>query len=192
MIVTPTQVTLYTDISASAGTILSSGLIPIVQERINYITNNFFLTDMAIQGEFTFNATANTITSSARFDDEGFIDGDEIYIYNSYRNDGYHTVDTVGTTTVSISSSTSVIAEKAGRDILISVVQWPTALAYLAAQMVKYDYDARPAAEPGVKSKTLGPYSVSYATSSGSNSTPYGYPQELVDGLMSYTIVRLN
>jgi hypothetical protein len=193
MIVTATQVTLYTDISATAGTIVSSGLIPIVQDRINMICNNYFTTDLYFTADMIFATATNSITVATLWDDQGFVAGDEIYIYGSYRNDGYHTIESISGLSVIITSATSVIAEKAGKPILVSVVQWPKTLAYLAAQMIKYDYDDRPNNEAGVKSKTLGPYSVSYVGSGGvDNKTPYGYPLELIDGLSVYTIARLN
>jgi hypothetical protein len=192
-IVTATEVTIYTDISCSAGTTTLTLLIPIVQERINYITNNFFLTDMYMGGTVTFSATAGTIVAGSNWDDEGFVAGDEIYIYNSYRNDGYKTVGSVSTVTLTVSSSDTIINEPSGRSILVSVVDWPNALKYIAAQLIKYDYDDRPGIEPGVASKTLGPYSVSYrGNSQGGYSTPFGYPQELIDSLSVYTIARLN
>ena len=191
MIVTATEVTIYTDISVSAGTITSSGLIPIVQERINLITNNYFLArDMYLQEDFTFSATANTITAENSFAEEGFIDGDEIFIYNSYRNDGYYAVDSVSDNVLTISSAYSLIAEPTARSVYISVVDWPASIKYVAAQMVKYDYDDRKNATPGVKSKSLGPYSVSFGES-GINANLYGYPQSIIDGLSPYTAVRL-
>jgi hypothetical protein len=192
-IVTATEVTLYTDISASAGTITSSGLIPIVQARINQITNNYFVSDMYLQGTLVFTSAAGTIVSTNRFDDEGFIAGDEIYIYHSYRNDGYKTVGSVTTVTITVSSTDSVISEPSGRSILVSVVDWPDEIKYIAAQMVKYDYDDRASKSLGVNSETLGPYSVSYANStnsSGGSNTPYGYPQEIIDSLTPYILAR--
>jgi hypothetical protein len=193
MIVTATQVTLYTDISATAGTIVSSGLIPIVQDRVNMICNNYFTTDINLTGDLIFDTVSNSITCSTLWEDQGFAAGDEIYIYYSYRNDGYHTIESISGTSIIITSATSVIAEKTGRPIFVGMVQWPKTLAYLAAQMVKYDYDDRPNQEAGVKSKTLGPYSVSFVGGGGiENKTPYGYPLELIDGLSVYTIARLN
>ena len=193
MIVTATQVTLYTDISATAGTIVDSGLIPIVQDRINMICNNYFTTDLHFTADMIFATATNSITVATLWDDQGFVAGDEIYIYGSYRNDGYHTIESISGLSVIITSATSVIAEKVGKPILVSVVQWPRTLAYLAAQMIKYDYDDRPNQEAGVKSKTLGPYSVSLVGGGGiENKTPFGYPAELVDGLSVYTIARLN
>lgn len=190
-IVTATEVTIYTDISCSAGTTTLTLLIPIVQERINNITNNYFVTDQYINGFFTFASASGTITASVNWDEYGFAANDEIYIYNSYRNDGYKTVGSVTTTVLTVSSADSVTAELSGRTILISVVKWPNALKYIAAQMVKYDYDDRPEQVAGVKSYSLGPYSVTNA-SSAPGGTPYGYPKELIDGLTSYTIARLN
>lgn len=191
-IVTATQVAAFTNISASAGTIISSGLIPIVQERINLITNNYFVTDMYLQGTVVFGATAGTITSLNSFADKGFSVADEVYIYNSYRNDGYKTVSAVSG--VALTMTASLLSEPSSRSILISVVQWPAALAYTAAQMVKYDYDDRSKQTSGVKSHTLGPFSETFGNASGNGktSTPYGYPQDLIDGLAPYTIVRLN
>lgn len=193
MICTATDITVYTDISASAGTITASGMIPIVQDRINTICNNYFLNDLYVQGSVVFNATASTIVSTGDFLLAGFADGDEVYIYNSYRNEGYKVVSTVTATTLTLASSSSVVSELSGRSILISVVKWPVALKYIAAQMVKYDYDDRPSKSIGVTSRSLGPYSESFG--SGSNvgaPTPFGYPQELIDALSQYTLARVS
>jgi hypothetical protein len=189
---TATDITVFTDISASAGTIVSSGLIPIVQDRITTICNNYFLTDMYVTAGMTFNATNGTIIASGgNFEDEGFIAGDEIYIYNSYRNDGFKILSTASALTLTVASGHSVVAEPSGRSIMISVVKWPDELKYIAAQMVKYDYDDRPQKTIGANSVTLGPYSVSYAASS-ITSNPYGYPQEMVDALAAYTLVKVS
>ncbi len=187
-IVTATEVTIYSDISCSAGTTTLGLLIPIVQERINLITNNYFLTYMYMRGSVTFSATASTIVAGSSFADEGFVAGDEVYIYNSYRNDGYKTVGSVTTVTLTVSSSDTIINEPSGRNVLISVVSWPNALKYIAAQMIKYDYDDRPGIVAGVNAMSLGPYSVNYGAS---GAQPFGYPANLIDALSAYTIARL-
>lgn len=192
-IVTATEVTIYTDISCSAGTTTLALLIPIVQSRINAITNNYFVSDMYIAGTFTFSSTANSITSTSDWEDYGFMAGDEVYIHNSYRNDGYYTVSALSSTELILTSANTVVSELSGRSIIVSVVDWPGSIKYLAAQMIKYDYDDRPDKAIGVASETLGPYSVSYGTSVGSgsgSSTPYGYPQEFIDSLRPFTRVR--
>lgn len=190
-IVTATEVTVYTDISVSAGTITSSGLIPIVQDRINKITNNYFTSDMVYyNGTVTFSATAYTITAETDLGDLGFYDNDEFYLHGSFRNDGYYTAETVADEVITIASTESVIAEPSGASILIGLVEWPVAIPYIAAQMIKYDYDDRPSRALGVMSETLGPYSTSYGTD-GFKSQTFGYPQEIIEALAPFTAARL-
>jgi len=191
-IVTPTEVTIYSDISASAGTTTLSLLIPIVQERINLITNNWFLTDMYVSGGVVFDASAGTIVAGTDWSVQGFVAVDEIHIYNSHRNDGYTIVGSVSTVTLTVASGYSIVNEPSGRSVLVSVVKWPNALKQIAAQMVKYDYDDRPKKAVGVTSHTLGPFSESFGSNSSMGGTPFGYPLELVDALSSWTIARLN
>jgi hypothetical protein len=190
-IVTATEITVYTDISASAGTITTSGLIPIVQERIVDITNNPFITDIQVWGSLTFNATAGTIVSGADLVSLGFIAGDEVYIYGSYRNDGYKTIGSVTSSTITLATGSSVINEVLPTNIMLAVVKWPNPLKYLAAQMIKYDYDDRKSRSIGVTSRTLGPFSETLSAGVVSDQ-PYGYPRELIDSLSAYTIARLN
>ena len=192
-IVTATEVTVFTDISASAGTITDSGLIPIVQDRINWICNNYFTSEKVYyQGSIDFNATADTLTASTNLEELGFLSGDEFYLYGSYRNDGYYTAEAVSEYTITIASTESVIEEQpSGASILIGLVDWPEAVKYVAAQMVKYDYDDRAAAAVDVKSETLGPHSITYNRGETSNSGAWGYPQTLINSLAPYKIVRL-
>jgi len=180
----------YTNITTGSSGITAAGLIPIVQDRINLITNNYFTTDMYLHGTMTFTSASGAISATASFEDEGFLATDEIYIYNSYRNDGYKALSAVSSSTLTVASTASVTAEPSGRSILISVVKWPDSLGYIAAQMVKYDYDDRKNMVPGIKSYSLGPYSYSRGGTSMSD-TPFGYPHEIIDALASYTIVRL-
>ena len=191
-IVTATQITSYTDISASAGTITASGLIPIVQERINYLTNNYFVSDrIYYQGNINFNATDYTMTASSNLEEIGFLSGDELYLYGSYRNDGYCNAESISAETITIASSKSVIVEQpSGASILISLVKWPEAIKYVAAQMVKYDYDDRAAAAVDVVSETLGPHSITYNRGESVKGS-WGYPKALLDSLAPYTIARL-
>lgn len=187
-ILTATEVTVYSTISASAGTITNSGLIPIIQERISMMTNNYFTTDLYIQGLMTFNTVSGTITCEEdSFSDQGFIDNDDIFIYNSYRNDGYFTAADVDDDELTIPSSQSVTEELSGRSIIISVVKWPLDVKVIAARMIAYDYDQRGKVSANLKSRSLGPWSESYK--SGTENI-FGYPAEIVDDLSSYRIAR--
>ena len=187
-VVTATEVTIYSNISASAATITASGLIPIVQERILQICNNAFATDLMVLASCTFNATAGTIVLDANdWVDFGFADDDEIVIVNSYRNDGYYTVSSFSDETATLSVG-SVVDELSGRSVLFSVVKWPLAVKQAAALMVAYDYDSRKERSPGVKSFSLGPFSESYTEDSGLGI--YGYPKEIL-GMLPTPVLRM-
>lgn len=187
-VVTATEVTVYSNISASAATVAASGLIPVVQDRIVMVCNNQFLTDLALQQTMTFNATARTITSSGEdWASYGFAAGDEVYVYQSYRNDGYYTVSTISGSVMTLASGSTVVDELSGRSIMVSVVKWPSDLKQAAALMVAYDYDARPTRTAGVQSRSLGPFSESYGTRLGA----HGYPEDLLEPLYNHRIVRL-
>ena len=187
--VTASEVVNYTDINASASTIVASGLIPIVQDRINDYCYNWFLSqDINLQCAMTFTAATGDIVASGgnSFVTAGFADDDEFYVYGSYRNDGYYTISSVQPATISIVSSESVVAELSGASILVSMVVWPDALKFAAAQMVKFDYADRPTRVAGLVSQSLGPRSESYAATG-----MYGYPQDLLGMLDQYRIARL-
>jgi len=191
-IVTATQVTSYTDISTGATTITALGLIPIVQERITQICFNSFTVDgISLQAQMTFNATAATIVAdtSDTWEGEGFAAGDEIVVYNSYRNDGYYTIDSLSDQTLTIASTETVVDELSGASILVQLVSWPDDLAYTAAQMVKYDYDDRVKRPAGLKSQSLGPWSETYDT--GTNTQEFGYPAAILSALEQHRIARL-
>lgn len=184
-ILTATEVTLYSNISASAATISASGLIPIVQERITMITNNYFDTDLDLTSTMTFNTTARTILAESSFEEKNFMAGDDILIYNSYRNDGYYTIESVSGSTLTLVSGSTVIDELSGRTIMASVVKWPLPIKQIAAQMIAYDYDVRPNQMEGIKSRSLGPWSESYGEDKG------GYPDWITHRLIPYRKARL-
>ena len=188
MIITATEVTVYSNISASTAQVTASGLIPVVQDRVNWICNNYFTTDLYLQQAVTFNATAGTITGTTNYTDRGFADGDEIYVYQSYRNDGYYSIASVTTTTITIASSGSVVDELSGRSVLVSVIAWPADLKYTVAQMIAYDYDRRAGRSAGATSIRLGPWAETYGEAGNGE---FGYPKDLIAPLYDHKIVRL-
>jgi hypothetical protein len=189
MIISGSECTAYSSISASAGTITASGLIPIVQERITMMTNNFFLTDLCLQDQVTFNGTARTIiAASGDYDSVNFLAGDDIMVYNSYRNDGYFTLDSVSGSTLTVISGQTVVGELSCRSVLISIVKWPVAVKQTAALMIQYDYDVRPKASANLKSHTLGPFSETF---SSGEEDQMGYPRKITDALIPFRMARL-
>jgi hypothetical protein len=191
-LLTATDVTVYSSISASAATIAASGLIAAVQDRIVAICNNTFTTDLDLQSTVTFNATALTVvtTGGEAWADWGFVDGDEVYIYRSYRNDGYYTVTSVSGSVMTLVTGSTVVDELSGRSVMVSVVKWPSDLKPTAARMVAYDYDTRPTQTPGLRSKSLGPWSESYGGAGGATGA-YGYPEDLLEPLYDHRMARL-
>ena len=188
-ILSATECTVYSNISASAATITASGLIPVVQERIVLMTNNYFLTDLYVQDAVTFNATARTVVAdSADYAAQNFLAGDDVMVYNSYRNDGYFTLDSVSTSTLTVISGQSVIDELSGASILITVARWPVAVKHAAAQMVAYDYDTRPKKSANIKSHSLGPFSETFTSG---EEDQYGYPRAITDALIPYRVARV-
>jgi hypothetical protein len=192
MFITATEVTVWTDISVTAATITAGGYIEIAEERLNHITNNWFTTDIEVQAGCTFAATARTITveGAALESTYGFADSDIIYVYNSYRNDGYYEVLTVTNSVFTCVTGSTVVSELSGQSIYISRVDFPNALKHTLAQMIKYDVDDRKKQIAGVKSRTLGPWSETYNGDSGRSVQGYGYPSAILDQLAPWTIIR--
>ena len=186
-IVTAQQVVDFTDISITEAQITARGLIPIVQDRINRYCFNWFVSeDIYLRDSMTFTAATGKIVASNSWVTPGFAAGDEIYLAGSYRNDGYYTINSVTTVTLTIASSASVVSEISGATILVSLVQWPVSLCYTVAQMVKYDADDRKTRSGGLASQSLGPRSESYTNVGGA-----GYPSDIIDGLDAFHQVRL-
>lgn len=187
-ILTTSEILAFTDITATAGTIISRKYIEEVQEKITLATNNYFTTDLYLQDYMSFYASNNSIIANNSFEDENFAAGDDIFIYRSYRNDGYYTISSVSDTALYLTSSPSVVAELSGRSILISVVRWPLEVKKIAANMVYYDHEVRTQRSTGLKGRTLGPLIESYFTTEDFDSD--GYPAAITRGLSKYTIVR--
>ena len=150
-LITATECTVYSNITASAATITASGLIPIIRDRIMMMTNNQFTTDLFLRDVMTFNFTARTVVASTSFVAQNFLADDDCFIYNSYRNDGFRVIASVTTVTLTLATGEIVTDELSGRSIMVSVVKWPAEVKQAAALMIAYDYDVRPKKSGNVK-----------------------------------------
>jgi len=186
-IITKSDLEAYSGLTATSASAAAS-LIPVIQERITMMTNNQFLTDLHLQDEVTFANRARTIVAGGSYAGKGFAADDDIYVYGSYRNDGYYTVQSVATVTLTLTSAKSVVAELSGRSVLISVVRWPEAVKQTAALMVEYDYTTRPKLAGNIKSHSLGPFSETFTSG---EEDQYGYPRKITDALTPYRIARV-
>lgn len=197
-ILTATELTVYTSISASVGTIATRKLIETVEARLPMILNNYFTSDIIqIETTATFNATANTITlGTEHWDDYGFKANDNMFIYNSYRNDKYCIISSLADEVLTLTSAYSVVDESFGENdgalILFALVQWPEDVKMVAAEMCYFDYEVRKGIgigkiSPGIRSRSLGPLSESYSI----DVDQFGYPNSILDKLDKYRIARL-
>jgi hypothetical protein len=189
-IVSATECTILTNINASATTIVASGLIGIIQERIITICNNYFTSrELYLASAVDFNATNRTIISDGGdYDSVNFLAGDNVLVSGSYRNDDIYELASVAGSTLTVISSQSVVAELSGASVLISLIKWPRPVTQAAALMIAYDYDARPKNSDGLISHSLGPFSETF--SSGDNAS-YGYPKNILDLLTPYRMARV-
>lgn len=192
-ILTATEVTVLSGISATVATIISGDYIKEITQTINMATNNYFTNDIYYQGSMTFDKIANTITVDSGIDlvnDYGFADDDEFYICGSYRNDKYVVCESVTNNIITLATGYSVVSELSGRSIMISLVDWPLPIKRIAAQMIAYDYDKRNGQSSGVKSHSLGPFSEAFVTAD-SKGDGNGYPPSITDLLIPYRIARI-
>ncbi len=191
-LLTASEVTLYSSISASNATIVASGKIELVMERLPIILNNYFCSNIEITDCLTFNATARSILSvgNNKWIDYGFAAGDTIYLYNCNRpaNNGYKDTLSISDETIILATGQTVVDELSGASIYVSVAYWPLDVKEIASLMVAFDYDIRPTKAANVRSRSLGPWSESYE--SGSEGM-FGYPAELLSRLDHYRCVRL-
>ncbi len=175
-IISADTVILLTDTTKTAGDIEGAGIIPIVQERIRVMCrHNFIVSGIALMSAVTFNTTAGTIVAGASYVAQGFAAADEFYLSGSYRNNGYLTIASVSTTTITITSTATVIDELSGATVLVSLTRWPDDVPYAAAQLIKYDLEDRLTRGGGLSSQSLGPRSESY-----SDGVNYGYPADIL------------
>jgi len=194
MIVTATQVTVYTSISASATTIIAKDYINIVQERIQLITNNYFTVDaLSLEATALFNTTARSIVldSNVSWENYGFQVNDDFLIYQSWRNDGVKTIASLSGETLIVPSSQSVVNERfnnnLGPAVYFSVIKWPKDIQAIACEMIAYDSDVRSETSPNVRSNSFGPFSESYSD----DSNTFGYPGSIISKLDPYKLARL-
>ena len=188
MVLTADEVIQYSNITAPAGQITSSGLIGMVQAKIIAWTNNNFTTDYYCETSGAFDGSNKTLSGSG-FTDAELASGDDVYIYGTIRNNGIKEIATVTNSLITFTTASSVITE-AEKVVLVELVKWPEPVKYAAAQMVAYDYDIRPTITPGVRSRSLGPFSESYTTMQGG--VIGSYPIDIMDALTPYKILRLD
>jgi hypothetical protein len=197
-ILTATAVTIYAPkITASVSTIIANNYIPIVQERLCMMLNNYFTSDdIEIESTVLFNATARSIVlnTGVHWDDYGFQVNDDFMIYRSWRNDGIYTINSLSNETLIVITSQSVVNERFNNNngpvIYFSLVRWPISIQQVAALMVYFDCDIRDKISGDIKSRSLGPFSETFGSSETDDM--YGYPLKIIQSIEQFKIVRFN
>jgi len=183
----------FTSITATDAEIESKKLIETVETRLPQILNNYFTSnDVYVQTSAVFNATARSITiDQTSWEEYGFQAGDDLFIYNSIRNEGYKKILSLTSNVAVLATAYSAINESysnnLSKSILFSLVIWPMDVKLVAAEMCYYDFDVRGKVSANIKSRSLGPLSESYSDNSGS----FGYPAEILNKLDNYYITRV-
>lgn len=144
-VITVSEVNSILGFTGSAENSFIATYIPYVENDLVQICNNDFFDGGIYQsGTYDFDASAGTITSEGgnSFASDGFVDGDQILIRGSYRNNGIYDISTVSTSvltvTKNVSSAETVVAELSGASIIISLITWPTRAKLAAAKMLQY------------------------------------------------------
>jgi hypothetical protein len=195
-IITASAVSIYAPkITASAGTITAGNYIPVVQERICLMLNNYFDSEIVnLETTCVFNATARSIVIRQNsWEEYGFKANDDILIYKSIRNDKVVTIESLTTNTCVLTSACSVVDESystaTGTSVCFALVQWPISVVQTAALMVYFDVDIRDKVSGNIKSRSLGPLSESFTSG---DEDEYGYPRKITDKLTPFKLARLN
>jgi len=190
MVLTPTEVSVYSTCTATVGTIIAGKYIEVVQQRIIDITNyDFTISGLYVHDAFTFYpSTYSIVSNGSDFLTYGFAVGDDICIQGSYRNDGIYTIASISGQTIVLTTGTTIYDELSGASIIIAVVRWPITVKKIAAGMVQYDIEVRPKMKSGVTSRSLGPLSETF---NSDDFDAYGYPRSITGGLADYRVALL-
>jgi hypothetical protein len=213
-LISTTEVKTFLSITTTTYDSIISALIPTVTERLRYICNDPFTVQPLVETVYNkFHIDTNEYLSKYNRDDDIFIlrrvsaifyassgtvisknnsfasaqfaAGHDIFVRDSYLNDGYYEVDSVSTSTLTITSSYTFTQEATGASIFFSVVKWPSGIKPLVANLIQYDYQERPK-RTGLASQRLGPWSESYKQGADS----FGYPEELIRPFAVYQVPR--
>lgn len=165
---------------------LIDNLLPSLPEKVYTICNNPFLANKfdtdryvidEVQGVF-FASTATVTCLGKNFVTEKFAAGQDLFIIDSYLNDGFYTIDSVSTSTLTIASSITATQafrdEASGATISFAIVNYPPGIKPLAASLVQFDYQERG----------------TWKEADGALIGVYGYPRALVADFAYYTRPR--
>lgn len=148
-----------------------------------YLNNPFINLNLYYQAS-TISFNTKTISDSdSQFVEEGFVDGMDIYVWQSQHNNGHYTIQTVSTSEI-LTVNASFTVEAAGTVApIIYQVQFPKGIRSVVSNMIKYQTTQ---AKQGLSSEKIGNYSVSYSETPFSGAGVSAYPSNIIGGLTTY------
>lgn len=167
-------------------------LLPFVQDDVVNYLNNAFRDRNTYYASATIelnNADPPTITDTEEeFLNEGFEAGMDIYVEGTQRNNDIYTIATAAAGTLTLAATDHLYSEGStdeygGNVISITHVRWPKGLKIYVAQMIWENIDR--ARNKGIKSRTLGPSSVTYESIEGG-----GYSKSILNGLGKWRLMN--
>jgi len=140
-----------------------------VDMKFNFITSNLI----------SFNSSLNSLNLND-INTKGFHVGDTIRVYNSIRNDGIFTIDTINQNSLILNDIDEVEDEDTGELIYITRIKYPKALKKVAALMIDFKIKENENESQGIKKEKIDDYSVEYEDKS------QGYPSSILSMLYNY------
>lgn len=167
-------------------------LIPQIQDDLMEYLNYPFLDKQTKydSGSLKFLSSGPYITdSNQRLSSEGFTTDMDIYVDRTRRNWGIYSITSLTDSVITLSSNDSIIAEQSSKEYgavspRLTRIKWPTSIKPLVAQIIWFNIDR--AKNSNVKSKSLGPSSVTYA-----NLNSGAYPDHIYRGLKKYRLAKM-
>lgn len=192
VLVATSNVKQYTGITSTSYDSLIEVMNPIILDDITHYCKNSFVrstqyywTDLVT---FSTSTGLNTILSSdTEYDYTDFIaSGNIIKVVDSFQNNGYYSVASVGTTYITTNETITSETSSTGKFPTIWRVEYPKDLPFIASRMIRHLIDFQ--GKEGIQSESLGDYSYTLSnTIAGSNS----YPASIINGLTKYRKVRM-
>jgi hypothetical protein len=168
-------------------------LIPKVERDLMCYLNNTFPdrnTYYASANIKVYDCTTNSFgDTSGQFEIQGFESGYDIYVSNTYRNEGLYTISSASSNVLKLTTASTVQGEKStdefgGNVIAVTRVKWPEGLKMLAAQIIWENMNN--IKSRNIQSKSIGPSSITYMPLESG-----GYGNNIYNGLKKYKMARM-
>jgi hypothetical protein len=186
MIATLTEIKKLLQLNDSTYDEIISALIPIVENKIfthcknHFINTNF---DYVSSSNFVFAESDNSISFTNIGVNYKLVIGDTIRVYESFRNDGVYTIDSMTTNKLILNPINQVQDENEGQYCYLTTLKFPISLKMSVASMV--NFKMRHIDKAGIASEKIDDYQVNYPSSKE-------YPDGILVSLNDYRCVFTN